>query len=214
MRRDEIITTDARVMSGTPVFAGTRVPVDSLLAHLDAGDTLEDLLSGFPGVRREQGRGVSCIAKTGMRRYDADADSLTVFFVPGQSATGLELNENDLLRVDRAAGVAVGLTIFNFSVLAQPTEMGPRSVPLTGLAELSPDLREMALSILLRSPVAEYLKLSAYAPSSDPRELVPITVLEPVALSRAPRRPERERVLRVSVAFLGRLFANPVTRRW
>ena len=116
-------------------------------------------------------------------RYDEESDTLQFSFVLGQSATGLELNENILLRVDRAAGVAVGLTIFNFSVLAQPTEMGPRSVPLTGLAELSPDLREMALSILQRSPVADYLKLSAYTPSSDPRELVPITSLEPVALT-------------------------------
>lgn len=116
-------------------------------------------------------------------RYDEESDTLQFSFVLGQSATGLELNENILLRVDRAAGVAVGLTIFNFSVLAQPTEMGPRSVPLTGLADLSPDLRELALSILLRSPVADYLKLSAYTPSSDPRELVPITFLEPVALT-------------------------------
>ena len=116
-------------------------------------------------------------------RYDEESDTLQFSFVPGQSATGLELNENILLRVDRAAGEAVGLTIFNFSVLAQPTEMGPRSVPLTGLADLGPDLREMALSILLRSPVSDYLKLSAYAPSSDPRELVPITLLEPVALT-------------------------------
>jgi uncharacterized protein YuzE len=115
-------------------------------------------------------------------RYDEESDTLQLTFAPGKSATGLELNENILLRVDRAAGAAVGLTIFNYSVLAQPTEMGPRSVPLTGLAELEPPLRELALAILQRSPASDHLRLSAFAPSADPRELVPIVVLEPLAV--------------------------------
>lgn len=119
-------------------------------------------------------------------RYDEESDALQLTFVPGRSATGIELNENILLRVDRTAGEAVGITIFNFAVLAQPTEMGPRSVPLSGLAELDPQLREMALSILQRSPVSDYLKLSAYAPSSsNPAELVPIILIEPIALTSA-----------------------------
>lgn len=54
MQGNEIITVNPRIMSGTPVFAGTRVPVESLIAHIKAGDTLEDFLEGFPGVRREQ----------------------------------------------------------------------------------------------------------------------------------------------------------------
>lgn len=116
-------------------------------------------------------------------RYDEESDTLQFIFAPGRSATGLELNENILLRVDRSAAGAVGLTIFNFSVLAQPTEMGPRSVPLTGLAELEPEMREMALAILQRSPVSDHLKLSAYTPSADPRELVPIALLEPTAIA-------------------------------
>jgi uncharacterized protein (DUF433 family) len=41
-------------MSGVPVFTGTRVPIKSLIAHIKAGDTLEDFLEGFPSVRREQ----------------------------------------------------------------------------------------------------------------------------------------------------------------
>ncbi len=118
-------------------------------------------------------------------RYDEESDTLQFTFVPGQSATGIVLDENILLRVDRAAGEAVGLSIFDFPVLAQPTEMGPRSVPLTGLADLNPELREMALSILQRSPVSDHLKLSAYTPSSNPSGLVPITLLEPIALTSA-----------------------------
>lgn len=54
MEQHEIISVNPKVMSGTPVFAGTRVPVESLIAHLKAGDTLEDFLEGFPSVRREQ----------------------------------------------------------------------------------------------------------------------------------------------------------------
>lgn len=57
MTLEQIISVDPEVMSGTPVFAGTRVPVESLIAHLKAGDTLEDFLDGFPSVSREQAEG-------------------------------------------------------------------------------------------------------------------------------------------------------------
>lgn len=49
-----MITVDPEVLGGTPVFTGTRVPVESLIDHLAAGDTLDDFLEGFPGVGREQ----------------------------------------------------------------------------------------------------------------------------------------------------------------
>jgi uncharacterized protein (DUF433 family) len=54
MERDEIITVDPDILGGTAVFTGTRVPVESLFAHLKAGETLQDFLEGFPGVRRAQ----------------------------------------------------------------------------------------------------------------------------------------------------------------
>jgi uncharacterized protein (DUF433 family) len=54
MKREQIISCDEEVMGGTPVFAGTRVPVESLIAHLRAGDRLDDFLEGFPTVSREQ----------------------------------------------------------------------------------------------------------------------------------------------------------------
>ena len=41
-------------MGGTPVFAGTRVPVQTLLDYLEGGETIDDFLAGFPTVRREQ----------------------------------------------------------------------------------------------------------------------------------------------------------------
>lgn len=41
-------------MSGTPVFTGTRVPVQSLIDCLEAGDSIDDFLEGFPTVMRDQ----------------------------------------------------------------------------------------------------------------------------------------------------------------
>jgi uncharacterized protein (DUF433 family) len=41
-------------MGGTPVFAGTRVPVQTLLDYLKAGESINDFLDGFPTVTREQ----------------------------------------------------------------------------------------------------------------------------------------------------------------
>jgi uncharacterized protein (DUF433 family) len=42
------------VMGGTPVFCGTRVPVQTLLDYLEAGDSIDEFLAGFPSVTREQ----------------------------------------------------------------------------------------------------------------------------------------------------------------
>jgi len=54
MRREQIITRDKDILGGTPVFTGTRVPVDTLLAHIKAGDSLEKFLDDFPSVSRDQ----------------------------------------------------------------------------------------------------------------------------------------------------------------
>ena len=48
------ITVDPEVVSGAPVFRGTRVPVDALIENLEAGLTLDEFLDNFPTVRREQ----------------------------------------------------------------------------------------------------------------------------------------------------------------
>ena len=52
--KQPIVTTSPEIMVGTPVFAGTRVPVQSLFDYLEAGDTLDEFLRQFPSVRREQ----------------------------------------------------------------------------------------------------------------------------------------------------------------
>ena len=49
-----VICRDPEVMSGTPVFCGTRVPVQTLIEYLEAGDSIDEFLEGFPTVSRAQ----------------------------------------------------------------------------------------------------------------------------------------------------------------
>ena len=51
---EPIVTSSPDVLSGTPVFAGTRVPIQALIDYLEGGETIDDFLAGFPTVRREQ----------------------------------------------------------------------------------------------------------------------------------------------------------------
>jgi uncharacterized protein (DUF433 family) len=51
---NNIITADKDILGGQPVFTGTRVPVESLFDHLEAGISLDDFLDDFPTVAREQ----------------------------------------------------------------------------------------------------------------------------------------------------------------
>lgn len=53
MQRDSVIVRDPEILGGTPCFRGTRVPVDSLIDYLEAGDTLDEFLDNFPSVSRE-----------------------------------------------------------------------------------------------------------------------------------------------------------------
>ena len=54
MEREQVINRDPETMGGTPVFAGTRVPVQTLIDYLSGGESLDDFLDGFPSVSREQ----------------------------------------------------------------------------------------------------------------------------------------------------------------
>lgn len=54
MMKKPVINRDPEILGGTPVFFGTRVPVQSLIDHLKAGDCLDEFLDGFPSVKREQ----------------------------------------------------------------------------------------------------------------------------------------------------------------
>jgi uncharacterized protein YuzE len=115
--------------------------------------------------------------------YDEPSDTLYVSFAPGEKATGIELNDHILLRINKKERRAIGLTFFDYSLLAQKAEVGPRSFPLTGLTELSDELREIVVDILQRPPVNDILFLSTYTPSIV--ETMPITSLRPVVMTAA-----------------------------
>lgn len=59
-----LITTSPARLSGTPVFAGTRVPVQTLIDYFEAGDSLESFLDDFPSVSREHAVAVLELAKS------------------------------------------------------------------------------------------------------------------------------------------------------
>ena len=54
MRKGAVLCRSRDVMGGTPVFCGTRVPVQTLLDYLEAGESIDEFLAGFPSVTREQ----------------------------------------------------------------------------------------------------------------------------------------------------------------
>lgn len=70
----EVVSVNPEVMSGAPVFRGTRVLVQTLLDHLEAGDSLEVFLSDFPTVSREQAvRFLELAGEAVLSALDADS---------------------------------------------------------------------------------------------------------------------------------------------
>jgi uncharacterized protein (DUF433 family) len=57
MKSDElrgVVHSDPQIMGGTPVFVGTRVPLENLIDYLEGGESVDDFLEAFPTVKREQ----------------------------------------------------------------------------------------------------------------------------------------------------------------
>jgi len=52
--KQSVVSRNIEVMGGTPVFRGTRVPVQTLLDYLEAGDSIDEFLEGFPSVSHPQ----------------------------------------------------------------------------------------------------------------------------------------------------------------
>ena len=67
----ETIEINPEKLSGTPVFAGTRVPIQNLFDYIEGGDTIEDFLDGFPPVSREQALDVLELAKKSLLKETA-----------------------------------------------------------------------------------------------------------------------------------------------
>jgi uncharacterized protein YuzE len=111
--------------------------------------------------------------------YDKDVDILYISFASGEKATtAVELNENMVLRVNLDEKRAIGITLLDFSVLIQKTQVGPRQFPLSGLQELEPEWQEIVIAILMSPPVNQILQVSMYtAPLMEP---VPIALVQPL----------------------------------
>lgn len=62
------IMTDPEILSGAPVFRGTRVPIDALMNNLEAGLTLDEFLNNFPTVTREQALQILEFSKSTLMR--------------------------------------------------------------------------------------------------------------------------------------------------
>lgn len=114
--------------------------------------------------------------QTVLYSYDTEGDILEIIFQKG-GGMSIDLTENITLRFDRETGRALSLIFVSFSRLLQPTKYGPASFPLNALAELPSDLQEAVLTILHRSPVNHFLKISGIAltPGGEPQ---PITQLD------------------------------------
>lgn len=108
--------------------------------------------------------------------HDEDGDILEIFFGENKPATGIELTDHILLRLNPETQRAVSLTFLHFSILTERTEYGPRSYPMDKLEELPEDLRESAIRAMSTAPVNQFLKLSFFQES--PTKRVPLTYVE------------------------------------
>ena len=82
-----------------------------------------------------------------------------------------------MISIDRSARQSVQLTLIDYSVLTRSTTSGPHSFPITGLADLPTDQRQLVLAILTSSPVNRWLDISTVQLLPD--SPLPVTHLEP-----------------------------------
>ncbi|NOT57206.1 MAG: DUF2283 domain-containing protein [Deltaproteobacteria bacterium] len=108
--------------------------------------------------------------------YDQDADILEIFFGINEPATGVDLTDHIVLRLNPETKRAVSLLLIDFSLLTEKTAYGPRSYPLDHLNELPEALRAIVLQLVTSAPVNQFLKVSHLQTSST--EQVPLTYVE------------------------------------
>jgi hypothetical protein len=105
--------------------------------------------------------------------YDQEADILEIFFGTNEAATGIELTDHIVLRLNQQTKRAVSLLLLDFSILTERTEYGPRSYPLTNLHDLPEDFRALVLQLMTSMPVRQFLKVSHFR---HPNRRVPTTL--------------------------------------
>ena len=76
MTKNTVIVCSEEILSGTPVFKGTRVPVKTLIDYLQGGDRLGDFLEDFPTVSKDQALQVLDLAKAAMLSVSDEAQAL------------------------------------------------------------------------------------------------------------------------------------------
>jgi hypothetical protein len=108
--------------------------------------------------------------------YDQEADILEIFFGENEPATGIELTDQILLRLNQKTRRAISLMVLDFSILTERTEYGPRSYPVDKLDDLPEELQELVLQLVTSLPVSQFLKLSHF--QASPTERVPFTYVE------------------------------------
>ena len=98
----DVVSQDPEVLGGDPVFAGTRVPVKSLFEHLEAGDSIDEFLNGFPSVRREQVIALLEDARTHVvgRKAGNPGKRSTFPLFSSRSPGSLDLTKTDLARLE------------------------------------------------------------------------------------------------------------------
>jgi len=109
--------------------------------------------------------------------YDEVSDLLDVYFGEKRPAWTIELTDHIMVSIDRQTGQAVSLSFLDFTELIRPTSMGPRSFPLTGLADLPLTERDLVINVLTSPPVNAWLDISTVQTMPDSPFVV--THLEP-----------------------------------
>lgn len=115
--------------------------------------------------------------------YDKNEDILEIFFGENEPATGVELTDHILLRLNPKTGRAISLTLLHFAILIERTEYGPRSYPIAKFEELPEELRDTALRTMTKTPVSRFLKILSFQES--PNKSVPLTYVEPYSFTHA-----------------------------
>jgi len=102
------------------------------------------------------------VPKEGAERidYDREGDVLDIYFGDKRRVWTIELTENITVGIDRQAEAVLSLSFLDFSRLARPTASGPRSFPVTGLAEIPDRERELVLRLITSPPVTRWLDVS------------------------------------------------------
>jgi hypothetical protein len=109
--------------------------------------------------------------------YDEASDLLDVYFSEKRPAWTIELTDHIMLSIDWQTGQVVSLSFIDFTELIRPTPLGPRSFPLTGLADLPLTERDLVIKVLTSRPVNTWLDISSV--ETLPDSPFAVTHLEP-----------------------------------